>query len=275
MKAEPDLQGFDRIYERIGLYRSHLEWIKSQDALRGLPEPVLQVLAAQREGLGKGKLLDWLEPRKGQSILDNGCGVGYFIFDVLVRYPSLELRFVGTELSSTGLRLLNERVALEAKRGILGAAADVRHLPLPDASFDAVICSEVLDHTPEPERAIHEMARVLVPGGKLLMTVPNGEAERFWDGLRDAGRRLRRRPPAEDEYYETFLSLDDVRRWVGEAGLTILKEELNTAIPLGTIVRRCPRPLQLAAARTLAAVEPFLRFRRLATNYIVLAAKDG
>lgn len=275
MGTDPDLQGFDRIYERIGLYRSHLEWLKSQDALRGLPEPVLELLAAQRESLGKGKLLEWLEPRNGQTFLDNGCGVGYFIFDVLARYPSLELRFAGTELSRSGLRLLEERKGLESRRRILGAAADVRHLPFVAASFDAVICSEVLDHTPEPERAIREMSRVLVPGGKLLMTVPNGRAERFWDGLRGLGRRIRGRPPEDEEYYETFLTIEDVRRWIEGSGLAIRKEELNSALPLGTIVRRFPRRLQLSAAKLLSAVEPLVRFERLARNYVVFAQKPA
>jgi SAM-dependent methyltransferase len=45
-------------------------------------------------------------------------------------------------------------------------------LPFPDASFDVVLFSEVLEHVDEPVRAVKEIARVLKPGGRLLLTVP-------------------------------------------------------------------------------------------------------
>lgn len=43
-----------------------------------------------------------------------------------------------------------------------------------DASFDVVLCTEVLEHEPEPIRAVHEFARIVRPGGKLLLTAPLG-----------------------------------------------------------------------------------------------------
>lgn len=45
-------------------------------------------------------------------------------------------------------------------------------LPLPDAGFDTLILSDVLEHVPEPQLLWHEMARLLRPGGRLLMNVP-------------------------------------------------------------------------------------------------------
>jgi SAM-dependent methyltransferase len=47
---------------------------------------------------------------------------------------------------------------------------DAQALGVRDASFDVVLCTEVLEHLPEPQRAIDEMFRVLVPGGRLLLT---------------------------------------------------------------------------------------------------------
>src|SRR5262249_10145044 len=43
-----------------------------------------------------------------------------------------------------------------------------------DASFDAVLCTEVLEHLPDPVRALEEMARLLRPGGTFIITAP------FW-----------------------------------------------------------------------------------------------
>jgi SAM-dependent methyltransferase len=53
-----------------------------------------------------------------------------------------------------------------------GIVADLHALPVEDARFDAVLCTEVLEHVAEPARALAELARVLVPGGRLLVTVP-------------------------------------------------------------------------------------------------------
>ena len=49
---------------------------------------------------------------------------------------------------------------------------DISAIPEPDASFDAILCSEVLEHVPDPTKALDEFARLLKPGGKLILTAP-------------------------------------------------------------------------------------------------------
>lgn len=49
---------------------------------------------------------------------------------------------------------------------------DICDIPEPDASFDVILCSEVLEHIPEPTHAIDEFARLLKPGGILVLTAP-------------------------------------------------------------------------------------------------------
>ncbi len=56
--------------------------------------------------------------------------------------------------------------------GRLDIVSDICEIPEPDASFDAALCSEVLEHLPSPKQALAELARLLRPGGTLLLTAP-------------------------------------------------------------------------------------------------------
>lgn len=49
---------------------------------------------------------------------------------------------------------------------------DINAIPEPDASFDAILCSEVLEHIPDPLKALDEFSRLLKPAGKLILTAP-------------------------------------------------------------------------------------------------------
>ncbi len=51
--------------------------------------------------------------------------------------------------------------------------SDICHIPVEDQTFDPILCFEVIEHVPEPLRAIKELARLLKPHGKLLITAPN------------------------------------------------------------------------------------------------------
>ncbi len=58
--------------------------------------------------------------------------------------------------------------------GQIDYVCDITSIPVPDESFDAILCSEVLEHLPEPIRAIEEFARILKPGGTMIITAPLG-----------------------------------------------------------------------------------------------------
>jgi SAM-dependent methyltransferase len=51
---------------------------------------------------------------------------------------------------------------------------DMTAIPVPDGTYGAVLCTEVLEHHPEPIKVVAELARILAPGGRLLLTAPLG-----------------------------------------------------------------------------------------------------
>ncbi len=80
-----------------------------------------------------------------------------------------------------GLFRNNRYVALDFGRGDSGwdytgldVVGDLQHLPLKTGSAAVVINTQVLEHLPEPGRALREMHRILEPGGRLFLTAPQG-----------------------------------------------------------------------------------------------------
>lgn len=95
------------------------------------------------------------------AILDLGCGTGAVLQELAPRGWA-----VGMDLSPHALAFCQTR---QLKRLVCG---DAQHIPFADASFDAVIALDVLEHVPDDRAAFHEIARVLKPGGILVLNVP-------------------------------------------------------------------------------------------------------
>jgi SAM-dependent methyltransferase len=114
-------------------------------------------------------------------------------------------------------------VELARKRhgGIRFLRADAEELPFAQRSFDAVVCNFAINHVPRPERAMEELARVVVPrGGIALSAWDLPERNRFLgilvDALRDAGV-AHQFAAALDPY--RFADDDGFRALLGSAGL--------------------------------------------------------
>jgi glycine/sarcosine N-methyltransferase len=112
----------------------------------------------------QAQALDALLPA-GAFVLDCAAGIG----TQLLGLAALGHRVVGTDLSTVALRRATER-----NRAVGLVAADMRRLPFPDTTFDAVVCADnALPHLltgPDVRRALAEMLRVVVPGGIVIVT---------------------------------------------------------------------------------------------------------
>jgi SAM-dependent methyltransferase len=122
-----------------------------------------------------------LNLKPGQHVLDIGCGSGRHTCEA---YRLEGIIAVGADLNPEDLQQARQRLEFHDRLGEHGggcwylSAADVRRLPFPNAFFQAVICSEVMEHIPDHDRALDELVRVLKPGGHLVVSVPRYFPER-------------------------------------------------------------------------------------------------
>ena len=108
--------------------------------------------------------LDHLECFDGCSVLECGCGAGELLDRLSVRYPNI--RLFGVDLGRESLRWA--RANLPAGRQFRLVEADIMRLPISTNSMDRVLCSSVLFYLRNPVPAVHELIRVLKPGGRFV-----------------------------------------------------------------------------------------------------------
>lgn len=99
----------------------------------------------------------------GTKLLDVGAGS--------CPYRTL---FSHCEYRSQDLRPLQSEQLRFGGYGHIDYVSDLAAIPVPENSFDAVLCTEVLEHHPEPIKVVHELARIVRPGGTLILTAPLG-----------------------------------------------------------------------------------------------------
>src|SRR4051812_22948269 len=169
-----------RLEELDETYRAHHEARRSPDFVFGGEERA----AVFREWVGG----------PGLRVLDLGC-----------RYGALTRAYAaGNDV--VGMDVDHEALAEAAKLGIETQHGDVSEpLPFEDTRFDVVVCGELLEHLPWPERTVAEVRRVLKPGGFFVGSVPN--AFRMKNRL----VFLLGRPPETDPTHLHMFSPDAIR----------------------------------------------------------------
>jgi SAM-dependent methyltransferase len=164
-------------------------------------------------------------------------------------------RAYGVDISAP--TVLQARAAFDAGAGRLQSAiGDVRDLPFCDASFDAIYSMGTIEHFDETERAVHEMARVLKPGGRAIIGVPN----RHDPFLRPLFATLLQAVGLYGYGYEKSYSRRALRRMLENAGLDVVAETAILFIPgwLRMLDLACHSWCRPLAAVTGALVSPFV-----------------
>jgi 2-polyprenyl-3-methyl-5-hydroxy-6-metoxy-1,4-benzoquinol methylase len=122
---------------------------------------------------------DMVESRPGLRILEVGSGGGH----VLRMFP--EAKLTASDVSQLYLDIARKNLTGYDVQFLKG---QIETLDLPDAAFDRIICTEVLEHTTNPSEILSTLRRLLAPGGRAVITVPI-------DPVIDRAKQLLRRTP--------------------------------------------------------------------------------
>lgn len=160
-----------------------------------------------------------LAAQKGR-ILDAGCGSQQF------RSLCSHLEYYGQDFGQYSVdekTKLGDEGSNEAayQYGELDYIGDIWHIDEESGYFDVILCTEVLEHIPHPQRTIEEFSRLLKPGGTLILTAPSnclrhmdpffftsGYSDRWFDYvLVNSGFKIDRMTAVGDYYSWMFVEL--------------------------------------------------------------------
>jgi phosphatidylethanolamine/phosphatidyl-N-methylethanolamine N-methyltransferase len=132
--------------------------------------------------------------RVGGRILEVGVGTGISLPDY-----ARSNRLVGIDISAPMLRKAQERVVQHGLTNVDALAVmDAKHLAFPDGSFDVIVAQYVITAVPDPEATLDEFARVLRPGGEIVLVnhigAETGARKTFELAFAPVARRLGWRP---------------------------------------------------------------------------------
>jgi ubiquinone/menaquinone biosynthesis C-methylase UbiE len=156
----------------------------------------------------RARLRETLAPAAGERVLEVGPGTGYYALETAAWLAP------GGRLDVFDLQqeMLDHTMRRAAERGLTSLVAtqgDARALPYEDASFDAAYLVTVLGEIPDQEAALRELARVLRPGGRLVVGELLGDPHwvsprRLGERASAAGLRFERRVGSPVGYFARF-----------------------------------------------------------------------
>ena len=156
--AIPDLRADDaRIQEVRRLRRENFDVHAGPDTRDG------RQLVPGRSWAAWSRALGLLLPPL--DVVDIGCGEGYLTLEA-ARWAR---KVVGIDRSATVLARARQLAERRRVGNVTWKRGEIERLPAPDGSFDVALLSQTLHHAADPGRAIHEAARVLRPGGRVLV----------------------------------------------------------------------------------------------------------
>lgn len=198
-----------------------------------------------------GEIADALNFTTAERVLDVGCSLGY----VLEAGRRLGLESAGLDISKHAVDRCRE-LGFEAETGTL------ERLPFSDGRFDVVVMKHVLEHTPDPARALEEVRRVLKPGGAVVIAVPNVD---YWKGDKRRATYRYYRPDDLGAQHYVYYSEATLSDRLVRSGFDVKvrgKVRPRRALASRSTKLRLGEPLRALAWRIGAFIGSTLRLRR-------------
>jgi ubiquinone/menaquinone biosynthesis C-methylase UbiE len=167
-------------------------------------------LQAPHPFVTRSGLREILAPEAGERVLEVGPGTGYYSLDVarwIEPGGTLDVLDIQQEMLDHTVRRARER----GISNVVPRRGDARELPYPEATFDAAYLNFVLGEVPDQDAALHELRRVLKPGGRLVVgeALPDPhmvKVESLREKAEAAGLRFERRLGRPFGYYARFTA---------------------------------------------------------------------
>lgn len=152
-------------------------WKETQWQGWDLAAPTYERYLVPNLGVLARRLAEAAALREGQQVLDVATGTGLMV-RVAHSWVGVPGYVTGVDLSPKMLEVAEQQVdAATLRKNVTLRRMDAEELRFPDASFDVVLCQLGLMLFPNPNRALREMERVLVPGGRVAISVPGPQGQ--------------------------------------------------------------------------------------------------
>jgi 2-polyprenyl-6-hydroxyphenyl methylase / 3-demethylubiquinone-9 3-methyltransferase len=181
------------------------------------------------------RYIEQATPLRGAGVLDVGCGGG-ILSEAMANQGA---QVLGIDLAQAVLDVA-ELHALESKLAIQYRAVAAEELAAaqPD-SFDLVTCMEMLEHVPDPKATLGALAKLVKPGGDVIISTLNRKPLAFAVAILGAEYITRMLPRGTHEYLK-FIRPSELARWGREADLNLLDLTGITYNPLTRAFRLSP-----------------------------------
>jgi len=217
---------------------------------------------------GYHKLIDELEldlVRRygaGKDVFEAGCGTGLLLREA-----------AGVARSAVGLDLSRGMLAPARARGLTVVQGSLTDVPLPSESFDLVYSMKVLAHVPPIERAVAELARLVRPGGHLLLEFYNPFSLRFLAKWLGGPGRIHGDGTDESHVYTRFDRLSQARSYLPPGLELVAVRGVRVVTPVSHVFAWRPLGKLFTWAERAACDAPLLR--NLGGFLILVARKSG
>ena len=217
---------------------------------------------------GYHKLIDELEldlVRRygaGKDVFEAGCGTGLLLREA-----------AGVARSAVGLDLSRGMLAPARARGLTVVQGSLTDVPLPSESFDLVYSMKVLAHVPPIERAVAELARLVRPGGHLLLEFYNPFSLRFLAKWLGVPGRIHGDGTDESHVYTRFDRLSQARSYLPPGLELVAVRGVRVVTPVSHVFAWRPLGKLFTWAERAACDAPLLR--NLGGFLILVARKSG